>query len=492
MLRIPAFRQKNPWPDPELSIGESWCTIGKTQCWEAIGLAQEVAGEIFGHIKSLLESQHEHLSEGVCVPRAVLFGLYMTGRTVEKARPTIIFSCENKAQRQRAMKLVRESKLLDAYPAVLLAESSRPPRLSREPQQLCDDRSVDDAHLSDVAEPHPFSDRLVYCTHPLSRTHGIPIIIKSTDETLTFRQSTLGIVRIGDQLFGITVAHTFISPSKTDTPGKDGDMEFSLEHDSDDEDEDEEDEDFICATSRGKLSLSSVVREYIKSNEFTGSASPEQFTIDDSKSPDSSDSIPSEAWRERPADIEIRTLVSANQKAQLSEESGAKEPLRFLGRVAAVSRSTTASNLDWAVIRLECADLFSWINPETDVPLLQNVVNTLRETRKVKVFTPFNAATDGKITGTPTFMQVPHSIAFQEMWTVKLNGPLREYLNILSMIVISDCKSQNMATVDLGLSIPKMELYTVILWLGTLELLSPTSSQHIRHFTKLSKRWAPR
>jgi hypothetical protein len=150
------------------------------------------------------------------------------------------------------MKVVRGSQLLDAYPAVLLAESSRPPRLSREPQQLGDICSDDDVQMSDVAETSTFSDRLVYYSHPLSTTYGIPVIIKSTEETLTSRQSTLGIVCIGDKLFGITVAHVFIDPSENSEPSEDGDMEFSLEYDSDDEDN--EDEDFIGSTSRGELS----------------------------------------------------------------------------------------------------------------------------------------------------------------------------------------------------------------------------------------------
>jgi hypothetical protein len=252
LLQVSMFKQSNPWPNPQQSIGASWCEIGKTRCWEAIGPAQEVIGKVLQQIKNLLESQHEYLNEGVCVPRALLFDLYMTGRTVEKARPTIIFSCENKAQRQRAMKVVRASPLLDTYPAVLLGESSRPLRLSREPQQLGDMCSDDDAEMSGLAELSTYSDRLVYYSHPLSSIHGIPVVIKDTENSLTSRKSTLSIVRIGDRLFGITVAHAFIDPAGNHETSEDGDMEFSLEHDNDEEDS--EDEDFIGTTSRGELS----------------------------------------------------------------------------------------------------------------------------------------------------------------------------------------------------------------------------------------------
>lgn len=164
----------------------------------------------------------------------------------------------------------------------------------------------------------------------------------------------------------------------------------------------------------------------VESNEFTGSASPERWTIDDAISSDSSDSILSETRGGRSPDMKIQTLPAAYQKGKSSEEYTVKEPLRFLGRVVAISRCTSTSNLDWAVIRLECRDIFSRINVGTQFPLLHNVIDTLHQTKKVQVFTAFEATTEGKITGTPTFMQVPYSIAFQEMWTVQLDGLLRE------------------------------------------------------------------
>jgi hypothetical protein len=176
----------------------------------------------------------------------------MTGQKVEKVRPTIIFSCENKAQRQRAMKVVRASPLLDTYPAVLLGESSRPLRLSCEPQQLGNMCSDNDAEMSGIVELSTYSDRLVYYSHPLSSIHGILVVIKDTENSLTSCKSTLSIVRIGDRLFGITVAHAFIDPTENNKTSEDSDMEFSLEHDNDEEDS--EDEDFIGATSRGELS----------------------------------------------------------------------------------------------------------------------------------------------------------------------------------------------------------------------------------------------
>jgi len=100
--------------------------MGKNRCWEAIGPAKERYDEVSERIKALLESQHESLNDGVCVFRFLMIDLYMIGRNEEQAKPTIIFSSENKTLRQRAQKLVRGSEILDEYPGFTLGESSRP------------------------------------------------------------------------------------------------------------------------------------------------------------------------------------------------------------------------------------------------------------------------------------------------------------------------------------------------------------------------------
>lgn len=136
LQRITTLGRKNSWPDPLLSIGEFWCLMGPERCWEPIGPAKEKFDDISHQIKSLLDSRGEYLSEGVCVRQLLTFELYMIGRTAELAKPTIIFSSENKTQRQRAKKLVRESGILRGCPGIGLGESPRPLRPSRSPKPL--------------------------------------------------------------------------------------------------------------------------------------------------------------------------------------------------------------------------------------------------------------------------------------------------------------------------------------------------------------------
>lgn len=243
-------KKSNPWPNPQRSIGESWCALGKNRCWEPVGPAQELIGKLFGHIKNLLESQHEYLNEGVCTPRAILFSLYIIGRTEDHARPTIMFSCENKTPRQRAVKIVRESKLLDGYPGVGLGESLRPLILSRSPVQLGDQRLNEDVQMS--------NDALVYYSPPLTGLYGIPIAIRNTENgrSLPIRKATIGgFIYIGEELFGVTVAHVFLDDSSVLKPCETDAIEYSLEFESEDEVTDDEE---IETTSRGRLLIISL------------------------------------------------------------------------------------------------------------------------------------------------------------------------------------------------------------------------------------------
>jgi hypothetical protein len=254
MLSARRARQ-NLWPDPQASIGDSLCKIGSKRCWEAVGPAYKVSFNILREIGSYLPPRHEYLNKGESVPCPIVFGIYMIGRNKKRARPTIVFSCDSKAPRQRAMELVRESKILDSHPGIELAESSTPPILSRPPVPLMG-RSLDTRGSVDT-ERATRSEKLVYCTLPLNRVYGIPIFIRDVDGGMrsTSRKATIGgIVRLGDELFGLTVAHAFLDILEEIPTAQRGEIEFSFEYTSSDEgeedDEDEEDED-LEVTSQG-------------------------------------------------------------------------------------------------------------------------------------------------------------------------------------------------------------------------------------------------
>jgi hypothetical protein len=145
----------------------------ENRCWEAVRPAKEQFGQVLEPIQNFLSSQHEQLSKGISARKALLLDIYMIGPTAEQARPTIIFTCENKTQRQLAQKLVRNSKLLDQYPGFSLGESARSLRLTMSPQPLGSDGDAT------VKGERNLSEYLVFYSPPLEEIYGIPIFIQN-------------------------------------------------------------------------------------------------------------------------------------------------------------------------------------------------------------------------------------------------------------------------------------------------------------------------
>jgi len=217
-MRLPsvsAFRQKNPWADPECSIGDSLCSLGRNRCWEAVGPAGELSRhQIFRDIKTLLESRYEYLNEGESVPCALLFEIYMVGRIAAAARPTILLCCERKPPRQRAVKLIRESSILNEHPAILLGDCSRPPTLTRPPVVLFNPQDGQDIKMSHEVDRSVDTSSTVYYYPPMKSAFGVPISISRAGTTTRERNATIGgFINIGQKLFGLTVGHIY-SPLK--------------------------------------------------------------------------------------------------------------------------------------------------------------------------------------------------------------------------------------------------------------------------------------
>jgi len=223
--------------------------MGRNKCWDAIGPAGELSrGSLFKEIKRLLESRHEHLNEGESVPRAILFEVYMIGRNESLARPTILFCCERKPPRQRAVKLVRESLVLVEYPGVQLGDCSRPPGLTRQPMPLFDPMTIDDERVLVGG----FYSGVLY-KPPIKSLFGLPVSVQLSHGRP--RAATIGgFICLGDTLVGLSVRHVFDEEQEeSNHEDLNTDMEFSLENDiSDEEAGGEEDSDFVMMTSTGR------------------------------------------------------------------------------------------------------------------------------------------------------------------------------------------------------------------------------------------------
>ncbi|TVY85456.1 NEDD8-specific protease [Lachnellula suecica] len=304
------------WPQPELSIGTrcgSMDVLGRWKCWEIKekSPAYRVWKLVSKAIIDLLEDQFEHLD---AKGKDFMFEMFMIGRRASTSKPTILFSCENKTPRQRAIHLVEKSAVLAPHPGVLMAQCSRLPRLY----------AGNDA--TSLAPPG------VYVNGPLSMS---VVVISDFGES---RKATLGgVLLIDGQFFGLTANHAFLSAQIVDMdPAPDLEFEFfdssAFSHDFD---EDES----VLMTSHGSIS----------SNE----SSPSQL----------SESIPVKTSRDDGLDGtqgEVDTWRSALATG-LSQQNTKGHTFRRIGSLYEVTRDT----LDWALVKIEDADFIAILRSGT-------------------------------------------------------------------------------------------------------------------------------
>jgi hypothetical protein len=236
--RIPVSPTKIQWPEPELCIGLPCCSLGRHKCWEVVGPARDISQAIFRATKDLLDQHSEYLHETEKVPFSIMFGLYMIGRNEKKSSPTLLLSCEPKKPRTKALKLVRESGILQDFPGVLLAESSQAPTA------LGHVRALGNLSAADA-------DFVFFSPPTLNNVCGRSIFaMESSDPdnlavTSVSRKATIGgFVRLRNSEYdnvycGLTVAHAFEDELKA-TPVS-TDVEFAFDG-SDGEEEDDTDE----------------------------------------------------------------------------------------------------------------------------------------------------------------------------------------------------------------------------------------------------------
>jgi len=250
---------KAEWPDPELSIGREYCSLGRNKCWELRGPAQTIADRLFPKIKGFLESRNEYLNEREPIPVAIILGFYMIGRAEKKSNPTLLVTCEKKAPRRKALNVVMESGLLSTHPGFLLAESARSPLSFQRAASLA-------LNHSKLANPERFFNIYPATLASSSKSPcGLLIQIKdSQNESIASRIATIGgLVYTEDEklptYYGVTVAHVFAPSLDNNTESIDiknndeDDIDFAFYGPYNDEEDEDEDEDFTEASSRSRV-----------------------------------------------------------------------------------------------------------------------------------------------------------------------------------------------------------------------------------------------
>ncbi|RAL64599.1 hypothetical protein DID88_001632 [Monilinia fructigena] len=106
--------------------------MGLKSCWEVVGPARDDFNRISKEIKAYLERDVEPVSS------SVIWTMYMTGRSVDTARPTIMFCSKEANCRKRIRYAIEKSVILNELPSVRVGDSDRPPDFDH----LCEESPV--------------------------------------------------------------------------------------------------------------------------------------------------------------------------------------------------------------------------------------------------------------------------------------------------------------------------------------------------------------
>ncbi|KFZ19513.1 hypothetical protein V502_03607 [Pseudogymnoascus sp. VKM F-4520 (FW-2644)] len=372
------------WENPQLSVGAPHASLdllGRYKCWSLKdeSPAHIVWKTVSKAIINLLEDQYEHLeAEG----SELMVEMFMIGRKPTSSIPTILFSCESKACRQKAPVLVRKKGILTDHPRVLMAECSKLPR------PLALDEQTDAPCLSPG----------IYLNGPL-RSFGTSILIYSDEGRLPRKATIGGIITIDHELFGVTAAHAFF-PSKDEDESETEDLEFAFFGDEDPYDSGD-DEDLVELTSQASMSSGSSQSPGTDESEynFQGSTSA------------NSDSTLNER------------VMPPRDKAVINMD-GEKTAVK-LGELFV---STEAGDrLDWALVKIR-SSLFT---PEfTHLHEFSNVIwgeklmyprsiGNATSDVQVLIFTGSEGVVEGSLSGVTSFSLNSNAHKFQSLLTVR-------------------------------------------------------------------------
>ncbi|KAJ4422291.1 Protein png1 [Gnomoniopsis sp. IMI 355080] len=189
--RRPERSKSNTWPDPQRSIGTFIVKVGKDSIWEAIGPAQDAFKILAPEIKDYPQLSVEP------IPCFISWSIYMLGRDVNTASPTIIFCGEVPKHRKAIRRAVKDSGIL--RPDFKTADMPTPPGCDQLVPLAHGKLSADIKHITVSAK---LSERAC----------GTQIFINGwTPSGLDYnkRATVGGVIKVHDQYFYTTAGHPF-------------------------------------------------------------------------------------------------------------------------------------------------------------------------------------------------------------------------------------------------------------------------------------------
>ena len=451
---IALFKPECPWPDSEASTGHFLQKYGRKSCWEAVGKARDN----FGSPDGLAEEIKRYLTRcSESVPATVTWSLYMIGRTRQTAHPTVVFCCKDTEPRRTVRQTVKRSGILEKYPGFLTMDCTRPPGCTNL-ESLAANEPVAQA------SSRPDSTHFVLLRLQSEDVLGAKVCVrKAGTDAETSRTATAGdILEWEGRQFITTVAHVFSRVELDIFPQNctSGENEFDLDSSNDSDDDDNT----VMITSNGSMtsgdvdSRSSIKSLYSTSSPFLSrhKSQQSQTSISSTKSQQSQTSISSTASDRKdeyilPGEVdldsngvglEIPAGAPGNSDfaMQLSNATSSDEihdfqefnimiALEQEGSFAS-SKAITNSSLDYALIDITALDLRTsntfllQDQPQAHKSVAKSEANGCAVSTDIIAVTASNGAIRGRMSGTPSFMQLPFVAVQQELWTIHCNGDL--------------------------------------------------------------------
>lgn len=241
------------WPDPMDSMGDKVTTrtkgIREHTVWFSRGPALERYNEI-------IRPEVEGILNNIELPEGekLIVKLYMVGPTEQRVNPMIMICCPNKATCEKAEALIRQSELLERQEShgFGLGSSAFPFEASFVPRPLGKGIYLD---LHPSTEDDLKVDVYGLNEPGIGRKLGF---VNSSQSGWSVQYATGGpVVRLGDNLYQLTVAHATKPIPDSKAPQQQGWDADECEFDG----QSEEDEDEHLILSRGSLSPGGFMRD---------------------------------------------------------------------------------------------------------------------------------------------------------------------------------------------------------------------------------------
>lgn len=354
-----------------------------------------------GTIQKYLEQNSDMVQDSGSI---INFSLFMVGKSAQRCKPTVMIVSEDKKARKEAYNMIKDSKIMETYPGFELAHI--PLTAEYENLRFLAGEGPSSQYLASPSQlPEIFyhaDGSLEGCRLYLSQKTNF----KQSPRTATAG----GVISYQGKRMALTVDHFLertaipasrVIASNSEEEDSDGECAITGLSDFDDESED----DFIEITSRGSLTPESVVSDDSNSGDRGSSVFSSGSTIN---------------GEEFIAAVQARLGRLGQTQGTIHQAGRSEIPYDLLGKV--VQRS---SELDYALIDIDPGiyDFADIKNNTIDLDDDSRVEKGPRDA-VIRTTTPDGGTVGGMLSGTPSFVRLPHSKTYTEVYIARFSQPL--------------------------------------------------------------------